>query len=117
MSRNRAARNLHRRHEFAGRVPTRGRVRARLPRERRPSYNVAYAWKPKLGEKGAPDEVQVYKVGEQAKVLELITSEAESPSKAKVTITVVGEGRWDKAEIAAARASIESATPACRQGG
>ena len=70
-------------------------------------YNVAYAWKPKLGEKGAPDEVQVYKVGEQAKVLELITSEAESPSKAKVTITVVGEGRWDKAEIAAARASIE----------
>lgn len=80
-------------------------------------YNVAYAWKPKLGEKGAPDEVQVYKVGEQAKVLELITSEAESPSKAKVTITVVGEGRWDKAEIAAARASIESATSACRQGG
>ena len=56
-------------------------------------------------------------MGEQAKVLELITSEAESPSKAKVTITVVGEGRWDKAEIAAARASIESATPACRQGG
>ena len=69
-------------------------------------YNVAYAWKPKLGE-GRADEVQVYKVGEQAKVLELITSEAESPSKAKVTITVVGEGRWDKAEIAAARASIE----------
>ena len=55
-------------------------------------------------------------MGEQAKVLELITSEAESPSKAKVTITVVGEGRWE-AEIAAARASIESATPACRQGG
>ena len=78
-------------------------------------YNVAYAWKPKLGEKGAPDEVQVYKVGEQAKVLELITSEAESPSKAKVTITVVGEGRWDKAEIAAARASIESTPrPAAR---
>ena len=56
-------------------------------------------------------------MGEQAKVLELITSRSRKPSKAKVTITVVGEGRWDKAEIAAARASIESATPACRQGG
>ncbi|KOQ36741.1 lipoprotein, partial [Achromobacter xylosoxidans] len=30
--------------------------------------------------------------------------------------TVLGEGRWDAAEIAAARASIQSATPVCRKG-
>jgi len=29
---------------------------------------------------------------------------------------VLGQGRWDAAEIAAARASIQSATPACRAG-
>lgn len=80
-------------------------------------YHVAYAWKHVLGEKGAPDEVQVYKVGETAKILELISAEADGPAKAKVTVTVLGEGRWDAAEIAAARASIQSATPVCRKDG
>jgi hypothetical protein len=56
-------------------------------------------------------------VTEPAKVLELIAAESASPSTAKVTITVLGEGRWDAAEIAAARASIQSATPVCRKGG
>lgn len=79
-------------------------------------YNVAYAWKHVIGEKGAPDEVQVYKVGETAKILELVSAESDGPAKAKVTVTVLGEGRWDAAEIAAARASIQSATPVCRKG-
>lgn len=65
---------------------------------------------------GRPDEVQVYKVGETAKILELVSAESDGPAKAKVTVTVLGEGRWDAAEIAAARASIQSATPVCRKG-
>lgn len=81
------------------------------------AYNVAYAWRHVKGEKGAPDEVQLYKVTEPAKVLELIAAETATPSTSKVTITVLGEGRWDAAEIAAARASIQSATPVCRKGG
>ncbi|AUA59311.1 Uncharacterised protein [Achromobacter spanius] len=77
-------------------------------------YGVAYEWRHVLGEKGAPDEIQVYKVGEPATVLELISAEADGPAKSKVTVTVLGEGRWDKAEIAAVRTSIQTATPACR---
>ncbi len=78
-------------------------------------YNVAYAWRHSIGEKGAPDEVQVYKVGEPATVLELVSAEADGPATSKVTVTVLGQGRWDAAEIAAARASIQSATPVCRK--
>ncbi|OAD13614.1 BPTD_2524 family lipoprotein [Achromobacter insolitus] len=81
------------------------------------AYNVAYAWRHVKGEKGAPDEVQLYKVSEPAKVLELISAESASPSTSKVTVTVLGEGRWDAAEIAAAKTSIQSATPVCRKGG
>lgn len=77
-------------------------------------YGVAYAWRHVLGEKGAPDEIQVYKVGEPAAVLELISAEADGPAKSKVTVTVLGQGRWDKAELAAVRASIQTATPTCR---
>jgi hypothetical protein len=80
------------------------------------AYNVAYAWRHVKGEKGAPDEVQLYRVTEPAKVLELIAAEADTPSTSKVTVTVLGEGQWDAAEIAAAKASIQSATPMCRKG-
>lgn len=79
-------------------------------------YGIAYAWRHTLGEKGAPDEIQVYKVGEPATVLELISAESDGPAKSKVTVTVLGDGRWDAAEIAAVRASIQSATPVCRAG-
>lgn len=81
------------------------------------AYNAAYAWRAVKGEKGAPDEARLYKVTEPAKVLELISAESATPSTSKVTITVLGEGRWDAAEIAAAKASIQSATPVCRKGG
>ena len=78
------------------------------------AYGVSYAWRHTIGEKGAPDEIKVSKVGEPATVLELISAEADGPAKSKVTVTVLGEGRWDEAEIAAARKSIQSATPVCR---
>lgn len=77
-------------------------------------YGVSYAWRHTLGQKGAPDEIQLYKVGQPATVLELISAEPAGPANAKVTVTVLGEGRWDEAEIAAARKSIQSATPTCR---
>ncbi|KRC76497.1 hypothetical protein D3C87_475170 [compost metagenome] len=79
-------------------------------------YGVSYAWRHTIGEKGAPDEIQVFKVGEPATVLELISAEADGPAKSKVTVTVLGEGRWDEAEIAALRKSVQSATPECRTG-
>lgn len=77
-------------------------------------YGVSYAWRHSLGEKGAPDEIQLYKVGQPATVLELISAEADGPANAKVTVTVLGDGRWDQAELEAARKSIQSATPMCR---
>lgn len=80
------------------------------------AYGVSYSWRHTIGEKGAPDEIQVFKVGEPATVLELISAEADGPAKSKVTVTVLGEGRWDEAEIAAVRKSVQSATPACRSG-
>ncbi len=80
----------------------------------RHAYGVSYAWRHTLGEKGAPDEIQVFKVGQPATVLELISAEPDGPATSKVTVTVLGEGRWDEAEIAAARKSIQSATPVCR---
>ncbi|WP_082308346.1 MULTISPECIES: BPTD_2524 family lipoprotein [unclassified Achromobacter] len=77
-------------------------------------YGAAYAWRHSEGKEGAPNEIQVYKVGEPAKVLELIATEADGPATSKVTVTVLNEGRWDAAEIEAARRSIQTATPVCR---
>jgi len=45
-----------------------------------------------------------------------VSAESDGPAKSNVTVTVLGQGRWDAAEIAAARASIQSATPVCRKG-
>ncbi|MGN6580262.1 MAG: BPTD_2524 family lipoprotein [Bordetella sp.] len=60
--------------------------------------------------------IRVFKVGEEAKILELFEAKSESiePVTARVTVTVLGTGIWDKAELAAARKSIQSATPVCR---
>ncbi len=77
-------------------------------------FGVAYAFQQRPGEKGTPDEVWLYKTTEPAKILERIAAEADGPSTAKVTVTVLGAGRWDAAELAAAKASIQSATPVCR---
>lgn len=60
--------------------------------------------------------IRIFKVGEEAKILELIEAKGESvePVTSRVTVTVLGTGIWDRAELAAARKSIESATPVCR---
>lgn len=60
--------------------------------------------------------VRVFKVGEEAKILELFEARSESiePVTTRVTVTVLGTGIWDQAELNAARKSIESATPSCR---
>jgi len=60
--------------------------------------------------------IRIFKVGEEAKILELIEAKSESiePVTTRVTVTVLGTGIWDQAELAAARKSIQSATPACR---
>lgn len=52
-----------------------------------------------------PDETQ--------RSLLLIESEPAGPRQAKVTVTAIGEAPWDDTQIAAARQSILSATPAC----
>lgn len=78
-------------------------------------YGVAYAFQQRPGTKGTPDEVFLYKTTEPATILERIGAQSDGPTNAKVTVTVLGEGRWDAAELAAAKASIQSATPICRQ--
>ncbi|AMG88388.1 BPTD_2524 family lipoprotein [Bordetella bronchiseptica] len=90
----------------------------RVCHEQRPHpYGVVYQSSRRLGDRGAPNEVHVFKREEPTKILEIIQSQTETPSTARVTVRVLGDGKWDAAEIAAAKASIQSATPVCRQGG
>jgi len=77
-------------------------------------YGVAYQSHQSLGEKGAPNEVQVFKKTEPAKILEIIRAQADGAAASTVTVTVLGEAQWDQAELEAAKASIQSATPVCR---
>ncbi|AMD48057.1 BPTD_2524 family lipoprotein [Bordetella holmesii] len=78
-------------------------------------YGVVYAGKRSVGDRGLPNEILVHKETEPAKILERInTQPAEFANQAQVTVTVLAEGVWDTAEIAAARRSIESSTPVCR---
>lgn len=77
-------------------------------------YGVVYSSRRVLGEKGAPNQIHVYKASAPAKILELIQTEPREQNTARVKVSVLGEGQWDLAEIAAAKASIQSATPVCR---
>jgi len=77
-------------------------------------YGVTYLSHQNLGEKGAPNEIQVYKKTEPAKILEIIRAQSDGPATSNVTVLVLGEGLWDEAEIQAAKTSIQSATPVCR---
>lgn len=77
-------------------------------------YGVVYQTHQSLGDKGAPNEVRVFKQTEPAKILEIIRAQADGPAASTVTVMVLGEGAWDEAEIRAAKASIQSATPVCR---
>ncbi|HEY0294638.1 MAG TPA: hypothetical protein VGC69_04795 [Bordetella sp.] len=64
----------------------------------------------------AGGRIRVYKVGQEAKILELIEARSVSvaPVETRVTVRVLGTDAWDKAELAAAHQSIQSATPTCR---
>jgi len=77
-------------------------------------YGVVYASQRIVGEKGAPNQILIYKATERTKILEMIQSEPQGANASRVKVVVLGEGLWDVAEIAAAKASIQSATPVCR---
>ncbi|MVW78856.1 BPTD_2524 family lipoprotein [Bordetella sp. 02P26C-1] len=77
-------------------------------------YGVVYQSHQSLGEKGLPNQVQVFKQTEPAKILEIITAQADGPATSTVTVMVLGEGMWDEAEVQAAKQSIQTATPVCR---
>ncbi len=78
-------------------------------------YGVGYASRRIVGEKGAPNQIYVYKASEPTKILEVIQSQTLTPNTSRVKVIVLGEGQWDVAEIAAAKASIQGATPVCRK--
>lgn len=82
--------------------------------ERHHAYGVTYQSHQSLGEKGAPNEIRVYKQTEPAKILEIIRAESDGPAASQVTVLVLGDAPWDEAEVQAAKASIQSATPVCR---
>lgn len=77
-------------------------------------YGVAYQSHQSLGDKGAPNEIRVFKQTEPAKILEIIRAQAEGPATSNVTVMVLGDAGWDEAEIQAAKTSIQTATPVCR---
>ena len=82
--------------------------------QRRHPYGVVYQSHHSLGQKGAPNEIQVYKKTEPAKILEIIRAQPDGPVSSQVTVLVLGDAPWDAAEVQAAKASIQSATPVCR---
>lgn len=82
--------------------------------QRRHPYGVVYQSHHSLGQKGAPNEIRIYKKTEPAKILEIIRAQADGPATSQVTVLVLGGAPWDAAEVEAAKASIQSATPVCR---
>lgn len=84
-------------------------------------YGVTYGYNRSIDEKTAIGTLSVYKIPEPAKLLEVVRAKPDGPlmtsHTSTVTVTVLGEGPWDAQELAAAKKSIQSATPACRPGG
>lgn len=81
---------------------------------RRHRFGTVYESTRALGVRDAPNTVQVFKKTEPLRILEVLTAAMDGPSTSKVTVRVLGEAPWDKEELAAARRSIETATPVCR---
>jgi hypothetical protein len=77
-------------------------------------YGVQFGDSRFLEEKTATAEVAVYKIPEPVRRLEIIRAQPKGKVDSTVTVTVLGEDVWDAAEIAAARQSIQTATPVCR---
>ena len=77
-------------------------------------YNVAYAWK--LGERARARRGAGLQGGRTGQGAGTDHVRSRKPEQGQGDDHRGRRGRWDKAEIAAARASIESATPACQGG-
>ncbi|MCD0505717.1 BPTD_2524 family lipoprotein [Bordetella petrii] len=82
--------------------------------QRRHPYGAVYISHHSLGQKGMPNEIQVFKKTEPAKILQIIRAQAAGAADSQVTVMVLGDAPWDAAEVQAAKASIQSATPVCR---
>ncbi|ALM83707.1 BPTD_2524 family lipoprotein [Bordetella sp. N] len=84
------------------------------------AYGLNYLSNNSYDERTATGTLTVYKRTEPAKLLEVIKVQPDGPLNtaryATVTVTVFGDVPFDQNEIAAARKSIESATPSCREG-
>jgi hypothetical protein len=77
-------------------------------------YGVRYGDASTLDEKFATAQIAVYKIPEPTVHLEVFQFKPKGKADSTVTVTVLGEDVWDAREIAAAKQSIQSATPACR---
>jgi hypothetical protein len=77
-------------------------------------YGVEYRDTHTLDEQFAVGRITVFKVPEPTIYLERIETKPKGKTDSTVTVTVLGTGMWDARELAAAKQSIQSATPACR---
>jgi hypothetical protein len=77
-------------------------------------YGVSYVGRGGIDEKGTIGTLQLMLSDQPAAPLVMVTSSpAAVPGKSNVTVTVLGQGRWNQQELDAAKQSIQSATPAC----
>jgi hypothetical protein len=78
-------------------------------------YQLKYVTNTGVDEKGTTAEARLATAQEVTKTLEAFTSRpgAVNRESAQVTVRVLGEGRWNKAELAAFKQSIQTATPVC----
>jgi len=67
-----------------------------------------------LNVRGGQHELRVHQRGRPKELLEIITVVPHGQGDAQVHAVVLGERDWDQAELQALRASLISATPACR---
>lgn len=77
-------------------------------------YGVEYRTTETLDEKFAIGRIALFKVPEPTVHLEVIEAKPKGKTDSTVTVTVLGQGDWDARELAAAKQSIQTATPACR---
>jgi hypothetical protein len=76
-------------------------------------YNELFETRFGTEEKTATDTIFVFKHGEPRTSLETIRVRQTGPQSSSVTVTVVGTGKWNQMELAAAQKSIETAVPSC----
>jgi hypothetical protein len=78
-------------------------------------YNVRYVSNNGIDQKGTTADARLAPAHEPTKTLIRFTARpsADNREEAQATLRVLGEGRWNKAELAAAKQSIQTATPAC----